>query len=399
MLLEAVFPPDVRVEKEIATLVDAGHSVDLLCYRSSMDVPRYDTVRGAAVHRIYIPYNLSKVARGLIFQLPLYTRLWEYHIKKVLDLLGSDVIHVHDLPLGFPALKAIEHYKGKKPRLVVDLHENYPDLLRTSSLATDFPQRLFFSYERWAALEGKIVRRADHVIVVSDENRERLRAEHGTNRPVAVVPNYVSLRDFEQVEPGPETHAYFQNDRTNLLYVGGLDSLRGLETVLEGLAVMRAAGFQFNLVIVGSGPSEGPLSRLAEKLGLKESIRFTGQVPQARVGAFIMCTDICLLPLKRTIQTDITDPNKLYQYAYLGKPVLAAGTTHLKKRVAEMGCGLTYEPDDASSFAKTLKQLVSNRDAMERYARQGRASVVKTFNWETPGKTLLEVYTSLCEKA
>lgn len=392
MLLDAPFPPDVRVEKEIGTLVGEGHEVHVLCYRFDRSVPEEETVAGAAVHRLYIHRQVAKKALGFIFQFPFYTRFWKKGISKIVSRVNPDVVHVHDLPLSLPVMEALAGPRGTRPRFVLDLHENYPDLLRHSSVGMDFPQRLFFRFDQWYGLERDATQFADHVIVVSEDNGARLIEEFRLDTPVTVVPNAVSLGAFEWVEPTEKTRSFFRPDHVNLLYVGGMDPMRGLETVLEALVEVSGDKQPYNLVLLGGGPSRAALEDLVHDRSLSSIVQFAGHVPQRTVGEFIACADICLLPLKKTRHTDLTDPNKLYQYAYLGKPIIAAATTLLRKRIDAMGSGEVYEPDDPGSLAGVLRRMGENPGLRDGYGTTGRKSVIETFNWEAQSRPLVRLY-------
>ena len=283
MLLESTFPPDVRVEKEIGTLADDGHEVHVLCYLHDAGQPSVEHAAKAQVHRIRISYRLAKWARALMLHVPAFDLLWRFQLRKTLEEIQPDVVHAHDLPPGRPAADAIAAHPGRKPRLILDLHENYPDLLRSSTFATNFPQRLFFDFERWVALEGATARRADHLIVVSEENEERLRRVHDVRGPISVVPNYADLQGFGEPEPKPDTRVHFDDTRTNLLYVGGIHPSRDLESVFKGLALARRNGTRINFVLLGSGSSREGLEKLAAELQLEDTVRFAGQVSQTKI--------------------------------------------------------------------------------------------------------------------
>ena len=392
MVLDAPFPPDIRVEKEAHSLIDAGHEVHLACYAHARETPTYERMAGLHVHRFYVPRARAKQALGLVFHLPLYTRMWTGRLDRLVHELKPDALHAHDLPVGLPVMKILDRMERPRPRFVLDLHENYPDLLRASSLATRFPQRLFFRYDRWVALERALVRGADTVVVISEGNRERLHREHGRTGPTVVVPNYVRLDDFDHSSPDEAARPFFEPGVVNLLYVGGIDPSRGLETVLAGLALLGDEISRFRFVLVGSGRRREAIETLAGALSIAPYVRFVGQVEQQAVGAFCRLADICLLPLIPSMNNALADPNKLYQYAFWEKPVLAAGTDHLEKRIHEMQCGATYTPDDPASFADSLRRMASNPERLASYGRSARASVLGRFNWDRAVTPLLQLY-------
>jgi glycosyltransferase involved in cell wall biosynthesis len=392
MLLDAPFPPDVRVEKEIRTLVSAGHEVHLLCYRHRKSIPAEESYNGAMIHRWYVPAWAAPKMLGLFFHVPLYVNLWAFQLNKTLRAIRPDAVHVHDLPLGVPTAMILTLWGVIRPRFVLDLHEDFPRMLQHSRMGTAFPQKLLFRYSKWSSLEANQLTKADSVIAVSEGEALRLKNEHGFTGQIHVVPNYVSVEFFRDVRPTEETKAYFKGDRVNILYVGGLNPTYGLQTVISGLAEASELHPLINVVIVGSGSLRRELEAQTERLGLSSLVTFVGHVPMRRVGEFCQCADLCLMPVVKSTHTESVEPNKLYEYALFGKPVLAAGTTSLRKRIEEMECGMIYEPDDPSSFAEVLRDMLSDRQRMLRFGARARESVLKKYNWETAAKPLLRLY-------
>lgn len=83
-----------------------------------------------------------------------------------------------------------------------------------------------------------------------------------------VTLNGVSEAEFEPVGP--------REDATDYLYIGELRALKGVDTLLEAMAL--AAGAP-TLNLVGAGPDEEALKQRAESLGLRERVRFLGAMP------------------------------------------------------------------------------------------------------------------------
>lgn len=394
MVLDAEFPTDIRVDKEIETLVGEGHELFLLCYRFEWTRQKKEFYKGAKVIHPYIPRQIAKKTKGLIFHFPFYRWFWRRLIVKAIDAYKPQVIHVHDLPLALPAL-AVKQLRNVS--LVLDLHENYPSLMEESSFTQSFPGKLFFDMGQWTKFEQKAVQESDKVIVVSEFNKNRLESDYGRYSDVFVVPNMSRLDEFSKETPSVKARSWFTNQAINLLYVGGIDESRGLDVVLEGIVNLHknhklSGGPDVNFVVVGDGPYRMKMNEKIHELKLNDYVRFPGKVPQEQVGEFIACADICLLPLKLTKHTDLTDPNKLYQYIFYAKPVLATGTRQLKKRWEELQFGLTYQPGDPSDFVAKLTQMLNNIDHFRQYAEKAHQRMEEQFNWDQSSLPLKELY-------
>lgn len=394
MVLDAEFPTDIRVDKEIEALVNEGHDLFLLSICYSRKKHKKLAYKRSQVIRIYLPRQIAKKSKGLIFHLPLYRWFWQRMIEKAIDKYKPEVLHIHDLPLALPAL-AVKRNWGIP--LVLDLHENYPYMMKVASFTQKFPGKYFFNMSKWLRLEREAVLESDKLIVVSNLNKKRLVTEYGRSEGIYVVPNTSRLDEFSKEAPSAEVRSWFTREAVNLLYVGGIDASRGLDTVLKGIAgIIKSKELleqpEIKFVLVGDGSYRTQLEEEVRKLELSHYVQFTGRVPQQKVGEFIACADLCLLPLTLNKHTDLTDPNKLYQYIYYSKPVLAAGTRHLKKRLEELQFGLTYQPGSARDFAAKLEQMFMNMDYFRQCGKKAHQRMKEILNWEQTSLPLKELY-------
>src|SRR5687768_14444726 len=128
MILNAPYPPDMRVKKETDALTRSGIKIHLLCLRKDGQ-PYEEEYDGISVTRIDAGKNnfqlaLRDAVMSVTFQHPEFMKAIPGWVKKH----ELKVIHVHDLPLAGTAL-ALRTKLGV--RVVTDLHENYPEALRT----------------------------------------------------------------------------------------------------------------------------------------------------------------------------------------------------------------------------------------------------------------------------
>lgn len=87
-----------------------------------------------------------------------------------------------------------------------------------------------------------------------------------------VVHNGIAPSEFVPVEPKP--------DAADLVYVGELRTAKGIDTLLEAMALAsRTMGRLITAILAGTGPDEASLVDLARRLGLSESVTFAGLVP------------------------------------------------------------------------------------------------------------------------
>jgi glycosyltransferase involved in cell wall biosynthesis len=74
--------------------------------------------------------------------------------------------------------------------------------------------------------------------------------------------------------------AIANEDAADLLYVGELRAAKGIDTLLDAIALIgRTRGVAPRAVLVGSGPDEAMLTERANRLGIAASVTFPGPMP------------------------------------------------------------------------------------------------------------------------
>ena len=213
-----------------------------------------------------------------------------------------------------------------------------------------------------ATLERRVVRSSDRVIL----NTERLLQDFRTAYPKEAdgkficIPNGYDPAEFAPVAPtvrsGPFriTHAgtlYKRRDPSALLTAARrlLDS----GTVGDG-------GIEIEF-IGGVRLDNVSLEELAASLGLERHVRFIPRLPHAECLARLYQADVLLVVQPGT---DIQIPGKIFEYLYIGKPMLAlchAGAT--ADFVTRYALGRVADPDRPEEVCRELEALYRERQA------------------------------------
>ena len=127
--------------------------------------------------------------------------------------------------------------------------------------------------------ERAVARRTDLFLFESAHIRDKYDAYVGLETGVRrVVVNGLGAREFNPVEAAP--------DATDVLYVGELREAKGVDTLLEALALIgRLTGAAPSATLVGSGPDRDKLIARAQRLGLADKVSFPGPMPVAQAFA------------------------------------------------------------------------------------------------------------------
>lgn len=172
-------------------------------------------------------------------------------------------------------------------------------------------ERLFAGWER------EIAERADVVACVSRNLAEAVRRAVPGARNLKVIPNGVCSSWLGET-PAPIGRELLggSNDRRVAGFLGAV-----FEWVdVELLAATAREMPDWSFAVVGPqrrGVSVRPLRGLP-------NVKLFGAVPFADVPKWVGAFDVCLIPFKRNLVTQLADPIKLYEYCALGKPVVSS---------------------------------------------------------------------------
>lgn len=396
MLLNAPYPADIRVKKEADALIHAGFEVHLLCLRRKHQ-PRSEEFEGIKITRIDAGKNNYVLAFwDVVMSINFVHPRFKKAALKILQKENITTLHVHDLPLAGSAL-AIR--KQHPCHVLVDLHENYPEALRTwfkwkKNPIVKLKNAMFLNPNRWSRFEKQACEQADKIIAVVEEMKERLVEAYGVDdKKISVVTN---TEDKNFVNQQVDTSVYEQLPPGFILtYSGGIGPHRGVDTAIRGMAFL--AHLPIHLAIVGFGsPSVmNSLHDLVQRLQLK-NVHFLGYQPFSKFYSYMHLADANVIPHQSNGHTDNTVPHKLFQGMMAEKPLIVSSCAPLKRYVRNYDCGVVFKAGDEKDFADKVELLYTNKPLQIQLAKNGYdASMRGELNWEATQKKLIDLYTSL----
>jgi len=388
MVLDNRFPPDERVEKEALSLISAGFAVYLLCFTFG-DKPAEENYRGINIRRVYMPQGLYKKLSALILTVPFYRWFWYRKMQQFIENEKIDCLHIHDLPLCGTALKI---RKKLKIPVIADMHENYPVLVEQEKWANTFWGKLLISKQKWYRMEKKWLSEVDHIICIVEEMQARFGKILDTPKTFTILPNYIDPEPFLANQHSvPEITGKFQG-KFGILYYGGLDSTRGLETLLGAGKILKEKIPDLAIIVVGTGSILPELQYLTKRLAIDDIVAFEGWQKQSILGSYMPATQIVVIPHLKSEQTDNSSPNKLFIAMAFGKPVIATNCRSLERIITEADCGLIYPSGDSQALAWRILELYQNAAQRQRLGYNAKLSVSNKYSWSRAVTGVIEVY-------
>lgn len=168
-------------------------------------------------------------------------------------------------------------------------------------------------------------------------------------------------------------------------YVGRLLPMKGVETLIEALPRTSA-----RLVVVGSGPAEEGLKRLAGSLGVHERVEWIPAVATSGVPALMKSLDVLVLP-SRTMPVWAEQLGRvLIEAMASGVPVVGSSSGSIPEVIGEEG--LIFPEGDSAALAECLGRLEREAGLRARLIRSAWAKARGRYTWERFAADLVETW-------
>jgi glycosyltransferase involved in cell wall biosynthesis len=392
MILDGSYPQDIRVRKEAESIANAGIDIQVIT-RWKEGEKREETINGVKVFRLGSNYTHSfKGINDIITSIFFIDFPFKKALNEFLKKENVTVLHVHDLPL----IKTVVACNKKGLPLLLDLHENYPEMLEELKFTSkgffkSMKDKLFFNVNRWKKFEKIQINKANHIIAVIEEMKEKLINEYSiSSEKITVISNYEKL-DFAN---NSEIDQFvFNKDVFYIAYVGGISAVRGLETVIKSISIFNQEQQKVEFIIVGDGNSSyvDSLKKLARDLNCSDLVHFLGHKPFKKINYYIENVNVNVIPHVKNEHTDNTIPHKMFQIMLQKAPLLVSNCKPMKRIVKENNAGFIFEASNSIDFVKIISEMKSNEAEVKLRVINAFNTVNEKLNWENEAKKLIKL--------
>jgi glycosyltransferase involved in cell wall biosynthesis len=390
MVVHSYYDEDPRVRREAEALVAAGHEVDVFALRREDDEVT-GSLAGVTVRRLGVQRHQGAGIGVYLREYVSFLVRSGWALTRAHRRRRYGLVQVHSLP-DFLVFAALPLRLVGVP-VVLDLHEAMPEFFRSRFPRASNPaaHRLLLAQERLS------IAFASAALTVNSALADRLGILGVRPGKVHVVANSASLGRFDAAAGDPRPFA--PDGVVRLVYAGALTPTYELDVVLDALARIATdrPGQAFRLDVYGRGDAEPRLREQAARLGLADRVVFHGRIPIEDVPAAVAAADIGVAPTRHDEFTDASLSTKLFEYAAMGKPVVATRLPLVEATFPE-GTIRTYPAGDPAALAAAILALIDDPEG--RAAGVARTlAIVRAESWEHHAVAYVELIGSLVRGA
>ncbi|MEU8761851.1 glycosyltransferase family 4 protein [Streptomyces sp. NPDC048659] len=254
----------------------------------------------------------------------------------------------------------------------------------------------------WAQLPAsrQLLRRigegTDTITYLGEYTRSRIAAAltpAAAGRMVQLPPG-VDEKTFHPDSGGAEVRERLGlSDRPVVVCVSRLVPRKGQDTLIQAMPEILRRVPDAVLLIVGGGPYEQELRKLAVRTGVAASVRFTGAVPWAELPAHYGAGDVFAMPCRtRRGGLDVEGLGIVYlEASATGLPVVAGDSGGAPDAVLDGETGWVVRGGVPEESADRIATLLLDPELRARMGERGRRWVEERWRWDLLAERLREL--------
>lgn len=303
--------------------------------------------------------------------------------------LNLDVIHIQtEFSVGIFGRIVAKHLKLPVVHTYHTMYEDYMHYI-TKGVMKDYA----------AEVAKKITKiycsKIDCIIAPTEKTKAAL-IKYGVKEEIRVIPTGIRISPFKKEN-------FNKNDINNLreklnipldssvvLFIGRVAKEKSIDVIIKSAPKLIRKISNVKYVIVGDGPENKNLKKLAKKLKVEDSIIFAGKQPRDVISAFYQLGDVFV-----SASTSETQGLTFIEAMSAELPVVAKFDKNLDGMIQDKENGRMFYNDE--ELADVLEEVLTNKDENERYKRNAYENVQK-YSLKTFGKRVEKVYKDVIKK-
>jgi glycosyltransferase involved in cell wall biosynthesis len=371
------FPNDPRVRRYTNALISQGFIVFIVCIGDRFEKSVKSDGR-LNIFRVPIKKRRSSFKRRITEYI--FFEFISFFIVSWISLKYKvKLFHVHTLPDFLVFSCVLPKLLGAK--IILDFHELFPEaMIHINHISEQSP------LIRILKLQEKISYTfANEIITIHEPAKEIFQKRLGNNKKINVVMNGIDTTEIPLIQKEI-------SEKFIIIYNGTVNYNVNLLLLIKALSILK---INYNNIynniefhIFGKGPDLDNIISLSNKLKL-DNVFYYGYVRFQNLINKIANANICVLPMKKDLYTDLGYSLKLTEMIYLKIPVIATRLNTYLKYYPE-NCLLYFNSDDVNNLVEKIIFAYENPYKLRNYTSNAFKEYQK-YNWDIMRKRYVDL--------
>ncbi len=252
--------------------------------------------------------------------------------------------------------------------------------------------KFFWSAQNWRVrylydqMDLRLMKRFDHVMIVSDSMRETILRYGVKNEKITWVKNAIDSQFFRRTgDRSLRDRAEIPRDAVVIGAVGRLNAEKDYPNFMEMARILLQKRPDLYFVIAGGGALEEALKKQAEGLGLTQRLRFMGHFQDVRQ-VYDMLDFYVLSSTREGL------PNTVLEAMAMEVPIVATDVDGVSEASSHNEDGLLVPPRDPHALAASVQTLLDNPQLAKKLTEHARAKIEREFSFATRMRHVESIY-------
>lgn len=306
--------------------------------------------------------------------------------EQIFPTFKPDVIHCHD----YPSLKMATNLAEKlNVPLIYDAHELYS---YQPGIPKSISKEIFKN-------EKILIQKVHTCITVNQQQADIMAADFHFSHFLPISNATIEPKDFNPHEKYDliRAHTAIPQNEPIMLFQGGINRLRKIDLLLEGLAQVKQ---KIHMVFITFGNEVDEFKQMAQTLHISDRVHFLPEVPWEDMIYWAASADVGILPYQADdTNTKISSPNKMYEFICSATPMIASSALiNVHETLTKEHFGVSYLLKKPEDYAKAIEIMFDEQLGGPKRFKEALLTHRHRYLWAHEAQTLGQFYHKLAEE-
>ena len=177
-----------------------------------------------------------------------------------------------------------------------------------------------------------------------------------------------------------------------IIFVGWVESYKGIQELIEVLGQLKADGYEFKLLIAGDGSIKKDMQDLTFKLNLKREVFFLGWLNKNELYSQLKSADLFVLP-----SWSEGFPNSIVEAMSSKVPIISTNVGTIPGHIKNQENGLLINKRNQNELKRAIELLINNHSLRHKIAENGYDYARKHFSTKENIDRLEKIIINICK--
>ena len=295
-------------------------------------------------------------------------------LTEIFKRMRPNIVHTHTSKGGYIGRIAAKH--AGVPHVIHQVHGFH------------FTQLSGLKKKIYAHAEKYLAKYAD-ILLFQNMNEFELAKDMHLNKRTRLlyVGNGIPMEEFKNVEV---KNAPKKGEKLKIVCVARLEPVKNHKMLFEAAQILKREKLDFEVLLVGDGYLKDEYVKICEEFGIRDKIKFMGNVDRKEVRNILISSHISVLTSLKEGK-----PRSLMESQTVGLPVVATDVIGTREVVLNEKSGFLVKVGDTNSFASKIKLLYEDENLWKKMSQDARKIAKRKFDENTVVDRLKKLYFSL----